>query len=95
MPSDRPSPPSVKSTSLTALPSPAARLGAVIAIVVGSLLGGVIGWALVDLQIDEQTELAKFVGALIGGVIAAIGMTVISILVLRAMAEWRTGVRLD
>jgi hypothetical protein len=62
---------------------------------VGSLLGGVIGWALVDLQIDEQTELAKFVGALIGGVIAAIGMTVISILVLRAMAEWRTGVRLD
>ena len=72
---------------LSALPSRFARALAFLAIVVGGLAGGVIGWAFVAIQSDNA--LAQAVGAAVGAIAAAGGTAVIAVLVLRAMGEWR------
>ena len=74
---------------LSALPSPAARAAAFVAILVGGLAGGVIGYTLVRLQCDGDCAMAKGIGAFIGAVVAAVGMSVVAVLVLRALGEWR------
>jgi len=56
---------------------------------VGGLAGGLIGWALVDVQCTGECGTSRALGAGIGAVVSAIGTAVVSILVLRAMGEWR------
>ena len=98
----------------TALPSRAARALAFVAIVVGGLCGGLIGWSVTDLQcgdhsaadlpIERSATTTTVVaapgdgdrcttwsagGALVGAVGGAGGVGVVSVLVLRAMGEWR------
>lgn len=73
---------------LSALPSPLARALAVIAILVGGLAGGLIGFALVDIQCTGNCELATGLGMFIGSVVSAAGTAVVAILVLRAQGEW-------
>jgi hypothetical protein len=77
-----PSPPS-------ALPSPAARALAFVAIVVAGACGGLIGWAIVDLQCHGACGGPRALGALGGATAAAVGVAVIAVLVLRAMGEWK------
>jgi hypothetical protein len=72
---------------LTALPPVRARVLAFVAIVVAGALGGLIGWGIVDLQGGGST--ASGVGAVVGAVVAAGGVAVVAVLVLRAMGEWR------
>ena len=72
---------------LSALPSPLARALGFTAIVVGGLAGGVIGWAFVAIQSDD--DVWRALGGAIGAVAAALGTSVIAVLVLRAMGEWR------
>jgi hypothetical protein len=72
---------------LSALPSSFARVLGFAAIVLGGLAGGVIGWAFVAIQSDN--EVAQALGAAIGAIAAAAGTAVIAVLVLRAMGEWR------
>lgn len=74
---------------LSALPSPTARVAAFVAILVGGLAGGLIGYTLVRLQCDGSCATAKGVGAFVGAVVAATGMSVVAVLVLRAVGEWR------
>lgn len=74
---------------LSALPSPAARAAAFVSILLGGLAGGLIGYTLVKLQCDGDCDIAEGVGALVGAVIAALGMSVVAVLVLRAVGEWR------
>ncbi|MDO8362019.1 MAG: hypothetical protein Q7V88_03915 [Actinomycetota bacterium] len=74
---------------LSALPSPAARAAAFVAILLGGLAGGLIGYTLVKLQCDGDCAVAKGIGALVGAVAAAGGMSVVAVLVLRAVGEWR------
>ncbi len=74
---------------LSALPSPAARVAAFIAILVGGLAGGLIGYTLVKLQCSGSCASPKGIGALTGALIAAGGMSVVAVLVLRAVGEWR------
>lgn len=74
---------------LSALPSPAARVGAFIAILLGGLAGGIIGDRLVQLQCEGSCATPRGVGLLIGAVASAIGMSVVAVLVLRAVGEWR------
>ena len=74
---------------LSAIPSPAARIVAFVGILLGGLAGGLIGFALVDLQCDGDCTLAKGLGIFAGAVIAAGGMAIVAVLVLRAMGEWR------
>jgi hypothetical protein len=94
----------------SALPSTTARLLAFLAIVVGGLCGGVIGWSVTDLQcgperragaeqaVDEDDDgcgTIAGIGAVVGAVIGAGGVAVVAVLVLRAMAEWRRDLDVD
>lgn len=88
----------------TALPSVTARLLAFLAILLGGVCGGLIGYSVADLQCgtdelpaeerpvdgdDEDCSTIEGIGALGGAVLGAGGVAVIAVLVLRAMAEWR------
>ena len=85
---DEPSPPPEQVTS--ALPSVAARVIAFAAILVGGACGGLIGFALVDLQCQGSCSTNRGFGALTGAAIGAIGVAVVAVLALRAMGEWKT-----
>jgi len=74
---------------LSAIPPVAARAIAFVAILLGGVAGGLIGYALVDLQCDGDCDVAKGFGLLIGAVTCAIGMAIVAVLALRAMGEWR------
>jgi hypothetical protein len=74
----------------SALPPTGARVLAFVAILVGGLCGGLIGWALVDLQCTGDCGTQSGLGGLIGAVIGAGGVAVVAVLALRAMGEWRT-----
>ncbi|HEU4840556.1 MAG TPA: hypothetical protein VFT09_03910 [Ilumatobacteraceae bacterium] len=74
---------------LSALPSPAARAAAFAAIVLAGLAGALIGYSLVDLQCDGDCGLPLGIGILVGAVTAAGGMSIVAVLVLRALGEWR------
>ena len=74
---------------LSALPSPAARAAAFAAILIGGFAGGLIGYTLVRLQCDGDCAVPLGLGAFIGAVGAAAGMSIVAVLVLRALGEWR------
>ena len=74
---------------LSALPSPAARVAAFVAILLGGVAGAIIGYTLVDLQCTGSCDTPKGIGLLIGAVAAAGGMSIVAVLVLRAVGEWR------
>jgi hypothetical protein len=74
---------------MSALPSTGARLLAFVAVLVGGLAGGLIGWGFVDLSSSGGGGAWAAIGAFVGAVIAAAGTAVLAVLVLRAMGEWR------
>jgi hypothetical protein len=83
-------PPARPDYAPTALPSTGARVLAFAAILLGGLCGGLIGYGFTELQCaDDCTALAGGAG-LIGAVIGAVGVGVVAVLALRAMAEWNT-----
>ncbi len=69
-----------------ALPSKRARLLAFSGIVVAGVCGALAGYAFGDIQGDSSTMSAFW--ALAGGVVAAVGVAIVSTLILRAMDEW-------
>lgn len=107
----------------SALPSVAARGLAFIAILLGGLCGGLIGYAVTDLQCGTPEVAVELdadgqpvdgaavperdpddaagcrtvaaVGGLVGAAIGAGGVAIVSVLVLRAMAEWRRELEID
>jgi hypothetical protein len=74
---------------LSALPSPAARVAAFVAILVAGLAGGLIGYSLVKLQCSGDCAVPEGLGILIGAIATAVGMSIVAVLVLRAVGEWR------
>jgi hypothetical protein len=80
VPDDRP---------LSALPSVRARGLAFVAILFAGLAGGLIGGSFVHLTCHGDCGTAEGVGAVAGAVFAAGGVAIVSVLVLRAMGEWR------
>ena len=74
---------------LSALPAPTARVAAFVAILLGGLAGGLIGYTLVKLQCHGTCAAQRGIGALVGAVVAALGMSVVAVLVLRALGEWK------
>jgi hypothetical protein len=74
---------------LSAIPPVAARAVAFVVILLGGLAGGLIGYALVDLQCEGDCTLASGVGLLVGAVVCAGGLAIVAVLALRAMGEWR------
>ena len=81
---DRPS-----DARLSALPSPAARAAAFAAILLAGLAGALIGYSLVELQCSGDCAVPLGVGILVGAVGTAAGMSIVAVLVLRALGEWR------
>jgi hypothetical protein len=71
------------------LPSRGAYLFAFASVVTAGLFGGVIGYGIVDVGFTTPTSTAKLLGTLAGATGAAIGVGIIAVLVLRAMAEWK------
>ncbi len=60
-------------------------------IVIAGLCGGLIGYAVTDLQTSgRRRPVLVGLGALLGAVVAAGGVAVVAVLALRAMAEWDT-----
>lgn len=74
---------------LSALPSVAARVLAFISICLGGLAGGLIGYALADVQCTGSCAVAHGLGIIIGSVVSAGGTAIVAVLVLRALGEWR------
>lgn len=72
----------------SSLPPRRARVLAFLAIVVGGVCGGLIGYGFTDLTCTTNcTTLAGGFGVL-GAVVGAAGVGVVAILGLRAMGEW-------
>lgn len=59
------------------------------AILVAGLAGGLIGYALVRIQCDGDCALPLGIGTFVGALVAAGGMSIVAVLVLRAIGEWR------
>lgn len=74
---------------LSALPSPMARMLAFVSILLGGIAGGLIGFALVDIQYSGASKVPAGIGLFVGAVVAAGGTAIVAVLVLRALGEWR------
>tara|TARA_Y100001970_G_scaffold242372_1_gene306740 strand:+ start:196 stop:621 length:426 start_codon:yes stop_codon:yes gene_type:complete len=68
-------------------PSQAMAFGSIL---LGGLCGGLIGFAFTDLQCSGSCTGATGISALIGTIVGAGGVGVVSILALRAMNEWKS-----
>lgn len=77
-------------TRLTALPSVGARVFAFICIAVAGAAGAIIGYAFVDLQCRGNCTIQTGLATFVGGAGAAIGTSVVVVLTMRAMGEWKT-----
>lgn len=77
------------SAPLSALPSVTARVLAFVAICIGGLAGGLIGFALADVQCTGTCTVPHALGIVVGSISCAAGTAVVAILVLRALGEWR------
>ncbi len=77
----------------SAAPSSRARLVALLAIGSAGACGGLIGYAVTDLQCPGGCPTMAGVIGLGGAAIAAVGVGIVTVLSLRAMAEWRTSSR--
>lgn len=73
----------------TPRPSSLARFLTVASVLVAGACGGLIGWAVVDLQCSGDCAVQTGVGGMIGAVLAAAGTALICVLAIQAMAEWR------
>ncbi|MDQ6797479.1 MAG: hypothetical protein M3011_05550 [Actinomycetota bacterium] len=91
MPDDGPARETRSTGGPTALPGVGARIVAFLVICVGGLSGLLIGLALVRIQCSGDCDVAQGTGALFGAVVSAVGVSVIAVLVLRAMGEWQAG----
>ena len=74
---------------LSALPSVGVRIGAFVAICLSGLAGALIGYSLISLQCEGDCGLPLGLGILVGSVVAAGGMAIVAVLVMRALGEWR------
>lgn len=74
---------------MSALPSVGVRVAAFVAICLSGLAGALIGASLVSLQCDGNCSVPIGLGLLVGAVIAAGGMAIVAVLVMRALGEWR------
>ena len=73
------------------MPSRTAFFLAFGSVVVAGIFGAVIGYGITDVECTRSCSGSRALGAIIGGVIAAGGVGIVAVLVLRAMGEWRRG----
>ena len=68
-----------------------ALIGAFVAVVVAGLSGAAIGYGLVGIGCSDDCGTVSGVGALLGGLLAAGGVAIVAVLLLRSLAEWKSG----
>jgi len=68
-----------------------ALVGAFLAVVVAGLSGAAIGYGLVGIGCSGDCGTVSGLGALLGGLVAAGGVAIVAVLLLRSMAEWKAG----
>jgi hypothetical protein len=73
------------------LPSRGAYIFAFLSVVFAGAFGGIIGYGLVDIGCSGDCGLAVVAGLAVGALIGAVGVGIVAVLVLRAMAEWQRG----
>ena len=66
-----------------------ARVIAFGSIIIAGAAGGLIGWSITDLQCDDGCATTAALIAVLAALICAVGVAVVAVLTLRAMAEWR------
>jgi hypothetical protein len=64
-------------------------VAAFVAILLGGGAGALIGYTLVKVQCEGDCALPLGIGLFVGAIVAAIGMSIVAGLVLRAQGEWR------
>ena len=64
-------------------------MAAFVAILLGGGAGALIGYTLVKVQCEGDCALPLGIGLFVGAIVAAIGMSIVAVLVLRAQGEWR------
>jgi hypothetical protein len=79
-----------RSRRISALPSVRARVLAFASILAAGICGGLIGSSYARVSCHGNCSTPEGIGGVTGAVFAAVGVAVIAVLVLRAMAEWRT-----
>ena len=72
-----------------ARPSSLARFLTVASVLVAGVCGGLIGWAVADLQCSGECAVQTGLGGMVGALLAAAGTALICVLAIQAMAEWR------
>lgn len=70
-------------------PSKTAFFVAYVGVVLAGLLGAAIGYGFVDAACRGDCTVEKLIGTLVAGAGAAVGVGVVAVLTLRAMAEWK------
>jgi len=75
---------------VSALPSVQARILGFAAIIVAGICGALIGAAFVHVQRHGSWSVPEGLGGVVGALIAAGGVAVVVVLVMRAMGEWKT-----
>jgi hypothetical protein len=83
-----PPPGSASGPPTTAAPPLYARVLAIIAIVVAGLSGGLIGYAVTDISCADGCPTQAGLIGLASAIGCAIGVAIVAVLTLRAMAEW-------
>ena len=71
------------------LPPRGAFLLAFLSVVLAGIFGGIIGYGLVNVGCTGSCGAPKVAGLLGGAMIAAGGVGIVAVLVLRAMSEWK------
>ena len=73
------------------LPSRGAYVLAFLSVVLAGAFGGIIGYGLVDIGCSGDCGVAVIGGLVVGALLGAVGVGIVAVLVLRAMAEWQRG----
>jgi hypothetical protein len=81
--------PTVSRDAPPQMPSRTAFFLAFAGVVVAGLFGGIIGYGLADVGCTGDCQGEKLLGTLLGSTVAAAGVGIVAVLVLRAMAEWK------
>jgi hypothetical protein len=68
-----------------------ALIAAFVAVVMAGLSGAAIGYGLVNIGCSGDCGTVSGLAALFGGLLAAGGVAIVAVLLLRSMAEWRAG----
>lgn len=88
-PNDPAKDPGEQGTLPAGLPSRGAYLLSFGSVVFAGIFGAIIGYGLVNVSSDEATAAEKLLGTIVGSIIAAGGVGIVAVLVLRAMSEWK------